>query len=428
MRKRQYNFSVKELEKMKNLYEEGKNTIEIAKEFQIGVQLVNRRLKDLGIKMRKKGKLTYFSEQTIKNMWHAYINGLTIAEIAKEHRVSHVTIYRKLKTIGLNVSHVDKRSKYKYNKHFFDVIDTEHKAYWLGFIYADGCVSKNRGSYVLSIALASVDVVHLYNFKKHISSNHPIYHSTSHLNDKQFCNCKIQIYSESLCKQLILKGAIQRKSLVLKFPSTETVPNDLLPHFIRGFFDGDGCISFPKRGKYSTLSDLIPVVSFTSTKEMLEELKLHLPASKDTKVKKKLNHYELRFSGIRQAKAILDIMYKDATIYLQRKYDNYHKLIDITNEIDQKLKYRQLNELQAKIVKLLFTKYIELKSIPAVIRFMNKQGYTTLRGKQFHYTTVSHMLQQRSYTRPIRVNNKITLIIKMDTFQEVQRILCAKKQ
>ncbi|MEH7277872.1 recombinase family protein [Bacillus toyonensis] len=430
MKKRKYNFSTEQLERMEGLYEKGTNTIEIAKEFKVSIQTINRRLKELGVKMRKKGKLLYFSEQTLQSMWNDYSSGKTVYDIAGEFGVKPVTIYRKFKANGFIVYSTGNRSKSTFNQNFFDKIDTEEKAYWLGFIYADGCITSNKDSYLLKIGLSSADAEHLELFKCSIDSNHPTYYSSSHLGNKKFLNCQIQIYSKYLCRQLIEKGALPRKSLTLKFPSSEVVPKELLHHFIRGFFDGDGCISFPRRGRYNTLSDMIPVVIFTSTKEMLEELKKHIPSTGIIKVRKpsgKRNIYEIRLSGIRQTKTVLEYMYKDATVYLKRKHENYQKLLSIVDSIDEKLTFRQLTTKQATTIQVVFNKYMELQSIPAVLRFLRENEYTTLRGRQFCYTTLSHMLSQESYTKPMKIDNHILTLISAEDFQKVQEKLSANR-
>ncbi|HDR3313295.1 MULTISPECIES: recombinase family protein [Bacillus] len=430
MRKRKYNFSTEQLERMKVLYEVGRNTIEIAKEFKVSTQSINRRLKELGVKMRKKGKLAYFSEQTLQSMWNDYSSGKTVYNIAKEYGVKPITIYRKFKAAGFSVYSAGNRPKSTFNQKFFDKIDTEEKAYWLGFIYADGCITNNRDSYLLKIGLSSADTEHLELFKRAVDSNHPTYYSSSHLGNKKFLNCQIQIYSKYLCRQLIEKGAFPRKSLVLKFPSSEVVPKELLHHFIRGFFDGDGCLSFPQRGKSNTLSDMIPVVTFTSAKEMLEELKKHIPSAGIIKVRKqsgKRNSYEIRLSGIRQTKAVLEYMYKGATVYLQRKHEDYQKLLSIVDSIDEKLAFRQLTTKQATTIQAVFNKYMELQSIPAVLRFLRENEYTTLRGKQFCYTTLSYMLSQESYTKPMKIDNHILTLISTEDFQKVQEKLSANR-
>ena len=56
-----------------------------------------------------------------------------------------------------------------FDEHSFDVIDTEEKAYWLGFLYADGNVSNTKNE--VGITLQSSDIKHLYKFKTFLKSS-----------------------------------------------------------------------------------------------------------------------------------------------------------------------------------------------------------------------------------------------------------------
>lgn len=142
-------------------------------------------------------------------------------------------------------------SKYYYNKNYFKEITTEKQAYWLGFLYADGCITRfyrneKLKSMSLELVLQSEDKEHLENFKKDLETNIPIAHkviSNKYHADKIVLNCT------SLCRDLINLGCTPQKSLILEFPKEEIVPSHLLNHFIRGYFDGDGGVSYTE-GKY----------------------------------------------------------------------------------------------------------------------------------------------------------------------------------
>src|SRR5699024_9205607 len=141
------------------------------------------------------------------------------------------------------------RQKYKINHNFFDEIDTEEKAYWLGFLYADGCVREDRGCFRLG--LQARDVRHLEKFRESLDSNHTIKETNKVTNEKIYYGNYIFIHSKKLVKNLVEKGCFENKSLTLKFPSYDIVPKHLIYHFIRGYFDGDGSVSYTVRnGKH----------------------------------------------------------------------------------------------------------------------------------------------------------------------------------
>ncbi len=138
-------------------------------------------------------------------------------------------------------------SKYKYNKDYFKVIDTEEKAYWLGFLYADGCINElhkngKTCSMNLELTLAKVDKEHLEKFAKAIETNVPIKQRISRYKGKEYVSNRIIINSTKMCKDLCDLKCIPNKTYGIRFPDTNIVPKCFMKDFLRGFFDGDGCI------------------------------------------------------------------------------------------------------------------------------------------------------------------------------------------
>lgn len=134
--------------------------------------------------------------------------------------------------------------KHKLNEYFFDEIDTEAKAYWFGFLCADGSVSSTYQRYSLTLGLSIKDLDHLKAFKNALecTNNISIYTIKHGIGcGKQYCRIKVE--SKRLITSLISKGCTPRKSLTLKFPDESVFKyKDLIHHFIRGYFDGDGSV------------------------------------------------------------------------------------------------------------------------------------------------------------------------------------------
>lgn len=145
---------------------------------------------------------------------------------------------------GLIEKPYNTKIRYYCNYDFFEKIDSEEKAYWLGFLYADGCIVENKG---VNLLLAGYEKDHLEKYKKSLESDHPIEERYDTIRDKNRPeriqhNVKVRINSLKIVKDLADKGCLPRKSLTLEFPTKEQVPNDLIHHFVRGFFDGDGSV------------------------------------------------------------------------------------------------------------------------------------------------------------------------------------------
>ena len=121
--------------------------------------------------------------------------------------------------------------KYNYNSNYFATIDTQQKAYWLGFIYAEGNVYKNT----LAIKLISSDRYVLDRFKKDIQSEHLV---------KKVKNKNayvIKIHAKEIVKQLNQLGVYPNKSAIIKFP--KLLKTEFYLSFILGYYDGEGCLS-----------------------------------------------------------------------------------------------------------------------------------------------------------------------------------------
>lgn len=202
-----------------------------------------------------------------------------------------------------------KRNKCNFNHHYFDVIDTSEKSYWLGFIMADGTVQDTckKGSMQLHIHIANRDLIHLYKFNKAIDSNNKI----------SICgdgSVKSYHSSDILCEALISHGCTPRKSLTLKFPN---IQENLLSHFVRGYFDGDGSVCLHKGRLF---------IQFQGTKEFIDVLQEKIGTN--YKPQNPSNIYQIGIGSIGHCKRISSWMYENSTIHLERKKE----IIDLWNK------------------------------------------------------------------------------------------------
>lgn len=196
---------------------------------------------------------------------------------------------------------------YSANYHFFDVIDTEEKAYWLGFITADGHVSDRE----IRIQLATKDREHLNRFLIDIESTHPIYdYETSSL---------VVIKSRDLAKSLQKYGLSNKKTYCVK---PHLLPKDLSKHYWRGIFDGDGHIGYhnnPQRKNYFTFHCVLCGTKdiCSGFKEFLNKNGIKTDAAilpiRDTTV------YKFATSGTNLVNSIHSLLYDNSSVSLDRK-------------------------------------------------------------------------------------------------------------
>ena len=193
------------------------------------------------------------------------------------------------------------RNRTALNHNFFHDIDSEPKAYWLGFLMADGCVhdTMKKGCLQLSVHLASKDLGHLEKLRMALGIVKPVYvwHNS----------IRLAASSDHLCNDLIRHGCTPRKSLTLRFPSI--IPT-MLPHFIRGYFDGDGCACICHDRLF---------ISFVGTQSFLNSLRHHCRIVRS--LCRRGNIYTLSINKITDLQHIVTMMYDTATVYLERKRD-----------------------------------------------------------------------------------------------------------
>ena len=229
--------------------------------------------------------------------------------------------------------------KQYWQDNYFEVINNEEKAYWLGFIYADGCVYEDKSSKSLRLrfSLQSSDEEIILNFRKSINSNRNIQmkeESSTIIMGKKCLQHKfwrITINSNIFCKHLINKGVIQRKSLTIKFPSHEQLPKELIPHFIRGYFDGDGSVfvSKEKHWRNKTIRDVIHcriMGTFDVLSNICKEVEIN-PCLIKTEKKFNENTFDLRLRYNVKCKKLYFYMYNNASIFLERKFLRFQKYL-----------------------------------------------------------------------------------------------------
>ena len=255
-------------------------------------------------------------------------NSKSITKFSKERDIDRGKFSQYLKKNGIEV--INYHNSLKFNDSIFDNINTEEKAYWLGFLFADGAVSSGKGNSV-ELSLKLSDAEHLEKYSKFLE-NESCVKTDSY-------RCRVITCSKHFRKKLIELGCTPRKSLTLRFP--DYLPKELIPHFIRGYFDGDGCFH---SAKCKTCINRHLVFSLLRTKEFLEECSKYLDCNgRLYKRKEHLNNTYFINSANLRALNVGDYLYKDATIFLERKYNIYKQIA---------VSYRNISEdKKAKSVK-----------------------------------------------------------------------------
>lgn len=179
------------------------------------------------------------TEKQINEMVHLRVDEkMTYEQIALKMNVSHQTVKRRLSDkLGSKLDEITLR--YQFDRHFFHIIDSREKAYWLGFITADGYVNEDRG--FLSFHLQWSDKEHLEKFLKAIQAEDRIKVKQERHSITGNLIASLTLNSKELVRGLVNQGIFQGKSNDRQPP--KNVPEDFIADYIRGLWDGDGHIA-----------------------------------------------------------------------------------------------------------------------------------------------------------------------------------------
>ena len=283
----------------------------------------------IGLLPKRSPRKIYLCDSILEQAYKEYTNiGSSISNIAKKYGVYRRTLTKDLKQkYNLDVLQDGKK---QIDDHYFDIINSAEKAYWLGFLYADGY---NNEDGKIELALQKEDLSHIEKFKKAIQSKHKISYKP------KVQAYRISINSKSMSKALAYHGCVNHKSYVMDIPMT--ISSQYLSHFIRGYFDGDGSVfsyitnsvHCGRRYKYKKWgANIIATLPFCEKLQelFLEELdyKCHIHQSYKTDCM-----YYICFYRKTALKSFYEYMYSGATIWMPRKKQKWEDFLSACDEV-----------------------------------------------------------------------------------------------
>lgn len=289
----------------------------------------------------------------IERMKKLYSYGMTGSQIGRILNRSKTCVTQKIRKNGgvlRDANHCGRR--YSVNEKYFEKINSFEKAYWLGFIYADGCITKNGGSYKFSFGLWETDKYILEHLAHLLEFSGPIQKEKG-CSDKAQNIYDLTIYGYEFCKHLIDKGVIERKTSKLSFPWW--LPKEYWKYFLHGLFDGDGCITYSTTSKNAGKTGITYQCEFSGSRQMMLDVQTVLSSE---------YHIESRFVDIKNCNGkalflnqtgtlkIFNLFYHNPpNFFMQRKYQRFKDLISLLKPF----LYRKSELIQALILKSLDT-------------------------------------------------------------------------
>lgn len=232
--------------------------------------------------------------------------------------------------------------KYHYNESVFEKINTAEKAYWLGFLYADGnnlikTKTTKSNQWRVSLTLQKKDGAHVVRFKEFMCSD-----KRKEITIRKDGAVSTSISNKKISLDLVSLGLVPRKSLTITFPSPVLVPNALLVYFIQGLFDGDGSVSMTTKTRTPCAC-----LDFTGSVSLIQSLQKVL--NRETGIRfgyKERKHFNtIAVTYIKGNDIVLKFMgwlYKDPRFVLPRKYQRFLDIKIIKQKVidNKSSKYR----------------------------------------------------------------------------------------
>ena len=253
------------------------------------------------------------------NVIQEYLDGMAIKNLAEKYGCTVQNVRGFLNRHGVETKRKTQTSSpYTLNEKWLDEMDCQEKWYFLGFFHADGTNSVNKNQIRVKLNIQDINMLEL--FKKWFGSNRPLLPLDKNGEIRTYQGCKeIVLTSKHLCDRMTELGAPENKTEILQFP--DWIPDDMMNHFLRGYFDGDGNITlFKTRSENEQIRANITIVSSHDFINNLNKYFLN-NLGFESNVYHEKKYANLKIEKAKDIKIFLDWLYQDASCFMPRKHD-----------------------------------------------------------------------------------------------------------
>jgi hypothetical protein len=236
-----------------------------------------------------------YPDETISRDYIAGVLGRTWRSI--QHKIGELGLAR------------PRNNPCRVKRHFFRAIDTDEKAYWLGFLAADGTVYIGGRQHTVRLDLQPRDLHWLTRFRDTIAPGAKI---TQH-GDRSY---SMSIGSQEMVHDLVSLGIIPRKSNTLEWPC---IPEPFVIPFLLGYFDGDGSFT-PRSGRRDYQWLLLGTLDFLCTARDYIQRYVDVKLKEPVRAHKKTSPHLYRISANGPRAPIIDRILNASGLGMPRKH------------------------------------------------------------------------------------------------------------
>lgn len=275
------------------------------------------------LKIKTYNQLTEYDKENIVKYYYEH-KDVKIKDMGNKLHISQRAVPKVLQEKNIN-----SRLKNRYvieNENYFSQIDTEFKAYILGFIYADGFVG-NHNDFCISLSDKVKDNLFILNqFQEEIGcSVNLLHHETDKDGNGKYT---FKFSNEKIVTDLNKCGVFTCKSLEMQ-DIPNNIPKNFINHFIRGYFDGDGTIcswydSYDNRKRYCM--EILGTEKFLNKIQSIICLACNIKPTKLHNVNRVVGLTRISHRGIKNLIKIRDYLYNNATVFITYKHDRFYNI------------------------------------------------------------------------------------------------------
>ena len=263
----------------------------------------------------------FVSEEKKKDICKKYSEeNWTIKLLTEKYALSRFVVKRILQDNQISIKRHTKRGRLFMKEEYFEKIDTEAKAYFLGLLFTDGNVfigKKEINQITLELTVRDVEI--LEKLKKELNTNNKI---TYRKNPNRSETVSLRVFSKKMVDDLSQYGIIPQKTKKTNHLPLDLIPDNLKKDFIRGLIDGDGSVFYHGENK-----KYLGVTFCSYNRNICEELKnicdslIGVKTNHKVYTEKNKNISRVTYTKQDVTKQLVTVLYKDSSYYLTRKYN-----------------------------------------------------------------------------------------------------------